>query len=98
MEQISKTQKKKEALALQSLGERLVKLKAEQLKKIDLPADLHAAVTMAKTIKKFGPLDRQLQYIGTLMRKYDPQPIQEALQKIEQGTRKKPSIPDAEKT
>jgi ribosome-associated protein len=97
MEQISKTQKKKEALALQSLGERLVKLKAEQLKSIDLPTNLHAAVTMAKTIKKFCPLDRQLQYIGTLMRKYDPQPIQEALQKIEQGTRKKPSIPGAEK-
>jgi ribosome-associated protein len=90
MEQISKTQKKKEALALQSLGERLVKLKAEQLNNIGLPPDLLNAVMSAKTIKKFGPLDRQLQYIGTLMRKYDPQPIQEALRKIEQGTRDKP--------
>ena len=89
MEQISKTQKKKEALALQSLGERLVKLKAEQLKKIDLPADLHAAVTMAKTIKKFGPLDRQLQYIGTLMRKYDTAAIREFLHTIEEGNHKR---------
>lgn len=89
MEQTSKTQKKKEALALQSLGEQLVKLKEEQFKKIDLPSDLQSAVTMAKTIKKFGPLNRQLQYIGTLMRKYDPKPIQEALQIIEQGNRKK---------
>jgi ribosome-associated protein len=88
MEHISKTQKKREARVLQTLGERLVKLKAAQLSSIELPTDLLNAVLLAKTIKKFGPLDRQLQYIGTLMRRYDPQPIQEALQEIEQGTRR----------
>lgn len=88
MEQISKTQKKQAALALQALGERLVKLKDEQIKSMDLPEDLYKAVALAKTIKKFGPLLRQVQYIGTLMRKYDPQPIQEALQNMERGTHK----------
>lgn len=85
MEPLSKTQKKKEALSLQETGERLVKLSAEQLRKIDLPADMFNAVILAKKISKHGGLARQMQYIGTLMRKHDPKPIQEALQRIEEG-------------
>jgi len=88
MEQLSKTQKKKEALSLQAAGERLVTLSSEQLKNMDLPMDLFNAVTLAKSLKKHGALQRQMQYIGTLMRKHDPAPIQEALERIEQGSRK----------
>jgi len=81
----SKTQKKKEATALQMLGERLVKLPAKQLGKIDLPEDVYDAVRFARTIRKYGALKRHMQYIGTLMRKIDPTPVQEALYNIEQG-------------
>jgi ribosome-associated protein len=88
MERLSKTQKKKEALSLQALGERLVKLRPEQIKNIDLPEDLYHAVQLAKTLKKHGARHRQMQYIGTLMRHCDPKPIQEALERIEQGNRK----------
>jgi ribosome-associated protein len=87
MEQVSKTQKKKEALALQALGEQLVALSPEQLRSIVLPMDMLNAVTLAKSLKKHGALQRQMQYIGTLMRKHDPAPIQDALRRIEQGTR-----------
>lgn len=87
MEPLSKTQKKKEALSLQALGERLVTLSHEQLKNIELPSDMFNAVILAKKLKKHGARLRQMQYIGTLMRKYDPQPVQEALQRIEQGNR-----------
>ena len=88
MEQLSKTQKKKAALSLQALGEQLVTLSAEQLKNMDLPMDMLNAVTLAKSLTKHGALQRQMQYIGTLMRKHDPAPIREALQRMEQGTRK----------
>jgi ribosome-associated protein len=88
MERLSKTQKKKEALSLQALGEQLVTLSSEQLKNIDLPVDILNAVTLAKSLKKHGALLRQMQYIGTLMRKHDPAPIRDALQLIEQGTGK----------
>jgi len=81
----SKTQKKKEATALQMLGERLVKLPAKQLEKIELPKDVYDAVRFAKTIRKYGALKRHMQYIGTLMRKIDSTPVQEALYNIEQG-------------
>jgi len=85
MELTSKTHKKKEALLLQVLGEQLVKLSIEQLTSIDLPQDLHAAIVLAKKIKKHGPRLRQMQYIGALMRKCDPTPIQEALERLKQG-------------
>jgi len=87
MELLSKTQKKKEALSLQELGERLVTLSTEQLKNIELPSVMFNAVTLAKKLKKHGARLRQMQYIGTLMRKYDPQPVLEALHRMEQGSR-----------
>ncbi len=89
MEQISKTQKKKEALSLQELGEQLVKLPKEQIEGIDLAAEIHDAVMFAKTIKKHEALRRQLQYIGTLMRRYDTDTIRESLRLLEQGNYKK---------
>jgi ribosome-associated protein len=82
---LSRTQKKKAALSLQELGERLVKLSDEQLKQIELPMSVLAAVKTARTIKKHNPLSRQMQYIGTLMRKYDPTPIREFLDALGQG-------------
>jgi ribosome-associated protein len=87
MELVSKTQKKKEALSLQALGERLVTLSTEQLKNIELPSDVFNAVTLAKKLTKHGARLRQMQYIGTLMRKYDPQPVIDALHRMDQGNR-----------
>jgi ribosome-associated protein len=85
MELTSKSQKKREALTLQAMGEQLVKLSIEQLTSIGLPQDLHAAVVLAKKISKHGARLRQMQYIGALMRKCDPKPVQEALERIKQG-------------
>lgn len=82
---VSRTQKKKAALSLQDLGERLVKLSDAQLKQIGLAEDILKAVKAAKTIKKHGPLDRQMQYVGSLMRKYDPAPVREFLDALDQG-------------
>jgi ribosomal 50S subunit-associated protein YjgA (DUF615 family) len=82
---LSKTQKKKAALSLQDLGARLVKLSDEKLKQIGLAEDILKAVKAAKTIKKHGPLDRQLQYVGSLMRKYDPTPVREFLDALDKG-------------
>ena len=83
---LSKTQKKKAALTLQALGERLVKLSDEQLDQIGLAEDILNAVKAAKAIKKHGPRDRQMQYIGSLMRKYDPAPVQEFFDALDRGT------------
>ena len=88
MEPLSKTQKKKDALALQALGEALVKLSVDQIKSIDLPEKVLQEVLLAKKLTKHTAVYRQMQHIGVLMRKYDPTPIQEALQKIARGNPK----------
>ncbi len=85
MEPESKTRKKKEMLALQALGEKLVELSADQIKKIDMPLELLDALLFAKTINKRGARRRQLQYIGALMREADPEPIQKAMDIIGKG-------------
>ena len=83
MEQISKTQKKKEAEALQEFGVKLVKLQDNQIDTMALPEEVLQAVKFAKTLKH-GALRRQLQYIGVLMRKSNVTSIQEIIYKTEQ--------------
>jgi len=82
---ISKSQKKREAESLQELGERLVKLPAERIEEIGLPEDIYKAVMFAKTVRGRGGLRRQMQYIGTLMRRIDPAPVQDALHNMDTG-------------
>jgi ribosome-associated protein len=81
----SKSQRKREAHALQNLGTRLVELKPAQLEKLSLPDDLLNAVRAAQGIPQRGARKRQLQYIGKLMRQIDPEPLQAALETLETG-------------
>lgn len=67
---------------LQALGEDLVALSVDQIKKIDLPDDLREAVRAAKRITQHEAHRRQLQYIGKLMRGLDAEPIRAALDEI----------------
>jgi ribosome-associated protein len=81
----SRTRLKKEATALQKMGERLVRLSDDQLNRMELPQALLEAIRTVRTITSRGARRRQMQYIGTLMRKVDAEPIEQALLEIEQG-------------
>ena len=85
----SRTQKKNEDRALQSLGEQLVALPLGQLEKVELPDELLTAIEFARKIKSRSARRRQIQYIGVLMRHIDPQPIEAALERIRSGNMKK---------
>ncbi|TAN39642.1 MAG: DUF615 domain-containing protein [Nitrospirae bacterium] len=87
MEPLSKTQKKRDAEALQVFGEKLLKLPDEQLDAFDLPAEIRDAVKFAKKLRH-GALRRQLQYIGTLMRKAEVGPIEEIVARAEASNRR----------
>jgi len=87
IEQKSKSQLKREMSALQAMGERLVKLTANQIGAMEMPEDLREAVLFARTLKKHEALRRQMQYIGALMREVDPEPIRKALDNIGRGRR-----------
>ncbi|OOZ39104.1 hypothetical protein BOW53_12890 [Solemya pervernicosa gill symbiont] len=85
IELVSKTQLKRESLALRDLGATLVALSDQQLKRMPLPENIAAAVSEARRIKKHGALKRQLQYLGKLLRHSDPEPIRLALERLEEG-------------
>ena len=80
----SRTRRKREVETLQKLGERLVALTREQLQQLSIEEELLEAVLCAKKLKKHEPKRRQLQYIGSLMRQVDPEPIQIALSRVDQ--------------
>ncbi|MDH5371080.1 MAG: DUF615 domain-containing protein [Gammaproteobacteria bacterium] len=81
-EQISKSQRKRDAEAAQQLGKNLLSLSINDLKTIELPENLTKALDDARRIKQNSALKRQLQYIGKLMRTVDIEPIQEQYLKL----------------
>lgn len=81
IEYVSKSQMKRDMLALQDLGEKLVELSPEKLNEMDLPEELIDAISLAQSIKKHGAKKRQLQFIGRLMRDVDAEQIQAEYEK-----------------
>ncbi len=81
---------KRRSLALQSVGEALVRLSPEMLKKFNLPEILLDALLDAKRINpnKHGGMSRQMQYIGKLMRQIDAAPIIEKLDALKAPSQK----------
>ena len=77
---LSKTQRKHAMEELQSLGEALVALPSDRVKKLDIPDDLREAVVVAQRMPRQDEAKRrQMQYIGRLMRKVEIEPIRSAL-------------------
>jgi ribosomal 50S subunit-associated protein YjgA (DUF615 family) len=68
----SKSQRKRDAHALQTLGIQLVALSAAQLARFNLQKTLHEAVLAAQRMRSHGARTRHLQYIGKLMRQLEP--------------------------
>jgi ribosome-associated protein len=82
-EPVSKTRRKREMHALQSLGAALVALPESQLEEMKLEGELLQAVLDAKRLRSHEAKRRQLQYIGRLMRAVDPEPIRARLAAVE---------------
>lgn len=79
----SKSQKKRDVEALQELGAKLVELAPSQLKNIEMPDDLRAAIKETQRIPpRTEGRRRQVQFVGRIMRKVDPAPLQAALDRI----------------
>jgi len=73
--QPSKTQRKREMTELQTMGQKLLQLNAQQLKKLALSEILAEAITLAQRLPKSEGFRRQVQYIGRLMRDLDDETV-----------------------
>lgn len=78
----SKSAKKREYIALQKLGEKIIDLKQSDIDRLPLEENLRDAILEAKQIKSHNALRRQKQYIGKLMRFIDAELIDNELNKI----------------
>ncbi len=81
----SKSARKREASSLQELGVKLSALPDQEIKALDLPDNLFAALRDLKRLPSHGAQVRQRQYIGKLMRNIDPEPV---LAKLEERKRR----------
>ncbi len=67
----SKSQVKREMLALTDLGRQLVDLPPERLRKLELEEKLHEAIRLAQRTTSREGRRRQIHYVGKLMRTSD---------------------------
>ncbi len=76
----SRTDLKRESTELQKLGADLLELRADLLDRLDLSDKFKDAIADAKRITNFEGKRRQMQFIGKLMRKLEPE-VLEAVKK-----------------
>ncbi|MDH4479800.1 MAG: ribosome biogenesis factor YjgA [Rhodoferax sp.] len=69
----TRTDLKRESTEIQKLGEDLLTLRTELLTRLALPEKLVEAIAEAKRISNFEGKRRQMQFIGKLMRKLEPE-------------------------
>ncbi len=87
-ERPSKTQRKKDSHGLQDLGEALVALPENRLADLDIDESLRGAIDEYKRTRSHEGRRRQMQYIGKLMRRTDPEPLREAVAAMQLGRAK----------
>ncbi len=75
---VSKSQRKRDALALQALADEMIRLSPAELAAVPLPVDLRDGVTGARELRR-GAYRRQVRYLGRLLRDIDVAPIRSAV-------------------
>ncbi|WP_418320755.1 ribosome biogenesis factor YjgA [Piscinibacter sakaiensis] len=81
----SKTRRKQASHDLQSLGEALVEMPAKRLADLEMPDSLRDAIRDYGNTRSHEGRRRQMQYIGKLMRRVDPEPLREAVAAMQLG-------------
>ncbi len=84
----SKSEVKRQMLALQALGEELTGLSDRQLAELPIGDErLLGAIRETRNIRSKNALRRHLQFVGKLMRDVDPDPIRSALDAMKRPAR-----------
>lgn len=76
---ISKSQRKRDAKKLQALAGTILQMPAAQFNSLPLPEDLDHALRLGRKIKSHVARKRQMQFIAKLLRQHDLTPILAAI-------------------
>ncbi|MGQ7845340.1 ribosome biogenesis factor YjgA [Granulosicoccus sp. 3-233] len=87
VDEISKSQRKRDADAIRELGAHLADLGATELATIPLPDDVLSAIHELQRIKAHGARKRQLGFLAKRLRQIDIEPVDAALEKLRQAAR-----------
>ena len=79
----SKSQLKRDSHHMVDVGEEILKLSSQDIRSLQLPDELDAAIATALKIKSRSGLKRQRLYIGKLLRSMDSEAIESQLRKIQ---------------
>ncbi len=80
---ISKSQKKRDAKAIQALAKKLIALPQKQLTALELDDNTTEAIHTASTMPAKAALKRQIQYIAKCLNQQDPEAIMDKLEKLQ---------------
>ena len=84
----SKSQVKRELLALQALGERLLEIPNPVLARLPVGDEVRAAIDEARRITSHGARRRQVRFIGKLLRSEDASTIERVIQGLDTQAQK----------
>lgn len=84
----SKSQRRREALAVKSLAARLIDLSPSLMAQVPLDESVRSAVSDAQRIRSNVARKRQLQFVAKLLRRTDLEPIVLALEDLEHLARR----------
>ena len=86
-EDISKSQRRRDALEIRALAARLIGLSQSQLAQVPLDDRLRSEIEQARRIRSNVARKRQMQFVAKLMRRGDPAEIEAALAAFDQDAR-----------
>ena len=87
MQEISKSQRKREAQEFVDLAKRLITMPEATLERLPLEADLREAVDFARSIRSHGARKRQLMTVAKLLRNRDASQLLDAVDNLDQKNR-----------
>ena len=83
---VSRSQRKRDSLALQKLGEELTRLSPSAQASLPISEEFRAALAEYRRLSSHESKRRQLQYIGRLMREEEsPEAVEDAVEALRRG-------------
>ena len=86
-EEVSKSQRRREALEVRALASQLISLSQSRLAEVPLDEQLRAEIDRARSIRSNVARKRQLQYVAKLLRRDELDPILDSLDSFENEAR-----------